>query len=337
MSPSLIPFESTSASWLVKTAKTILAGAGAATSAVLLPEALLKFIGRKLMTLEEIRAHREVIKAIGKRMAAELDACGKDISRAKTIEGKLSAFEAYEKLMQSGRVLSIIAAATDHYKGKEKPDPQDPPAETPGCWYDHFEDFARKRAEPWRMDLLARALAAEQQAPGRICLRTLWTIGMLEEQQFHMFSAYLDNCAWLADYPILCMSDEDMQTMIKYPGNADYEFNFQFMIPPLSDMHLLGTASAVQMRSDTSTEMVINRAFYEIVDRRRMPAAKKFIDLKGHCLSDIGMELSTLYPPKKGALAQKNLKWIKAQLHELGDISIRKVKAVPNDWRGNVL
>ena len=46
-------------------------------------------------------------------------------------------------------------------------------------WMDKFNELARIRNEPWREELLARALATEASTPGVVTPRALWLIGTL--------------------------------------------------------------------------------------------------------------------------------------------------------------
>jgi hypothetical protein len=59
-------------------------------------------------------------------------------------------------------------------------------------WMDKFNELARSSNEPWREELLARALAQEANAPGTIVPRALWLLGTLEQSIFEAFSALLD-------------------------------------------------------------------------------------------------------------------------------------------------
>jgi hypothetical protein len=62
-------------------------------------------------------------------------------------------------------------------------------------WIDRFNEQAKIRLEPWRQDLLARALAVESIVPGEVPLRVLWTIGMLDYQKFQALNAFFDLCS----------------------------------------------------------------------------------------------------------------------------------------------
>ena len=63
---------------------------------------------------------------------------------------------------------------------------------------DKFSELARAHNEPWREDLLARALAAESAFPGTVSPRALWLLGTLEERVFNAFATLLDLASSLA-------------------------------------------------------------------------------------------------------------------------------------------
>lgn len=62
-------------------------------------------------------------------------------------------------------------------------------------WIDKFSELARTNNEPWREDLLARALAAESAQPGTVSTKALWLLGTMEEHHFVAFATILDLCS----------------------------------------------------------------------------------------------------------------------------------------------
>lgn len=59
-------------------------------------------------------------------------------------------------------------------------------------WFDRFNHFARQSNEPWRQDLLSRALAMQATNPESVTLRVIWLIGTLEKSTFDYFTTILD-------------------------------------------------------------------------------------------------------------------------------------------------
>lgn len=70
-------------------------------------------------------------------------------------------------------------------------------------WMDHFNRLARQRNEPWREQLLARALIGEAEIPGSISPRLLWLLGTLEAAKFEHLAALLDLAATIEGIPVV--------------------------------------------------------------------------------------------------------------------------------------
>lgn len=70
-------------------------------------------------------------------------------------------------------------------------------------WLDRFHEFTKLNNEPWREDLLARALAREASMPGTVSPRALWIIGTLEEELFNIFAALLDISPMIGRTPVI--------------------------------------------------------------------------------------------------------------------------------------
>ncbi len=74
-------------------------------------------------------------------------------------------------------------------------------------WMDKFNEFARARNEPWRSELLSKALAREAKQPGCIGPRALWLIGTIDEYLFHAYASLLDASPIIAErymIPVAC-------------------------------------------------------------------------------------------------------------------------------------
>ncbi len=66
-------------------------------------------------------------------------------------------------------------------------------------WMDKFNELARAHNEPWREQILARALAAESINPGSVSPCALWCLGTLEEPVFRAFATILDLCTLIGN------------------------------------------------------------------------------------------------------------------------------------------
>ena len=79
-------------------------------------------------------------------------------------------------------------------------------------WLDKFRELAKARNEPWRENLLARALAVESSDPGTVSPRALWLIGTLEESLFHAFATILDLSTWVGGGLMIPKSENEVFT-----------------------------------------------------------------------------------------------------------------------------
>ena len=85
--------------------------------------------------------------------------------------------------------LPDFSSSTDQNAEGESEEESEP---IPDHWMDRFNQYARQNNEPWRQDLLSRALAMQAASPDSVTPRALWTIGTLEKPKFDAFSAILD-------------------------------------------------------------------------------------------------------------------------------------------------
>ncbi|QDT57316.1 hypothetical protein Pan44_53840 [Caulifigura coniformis] len=93
--------------------------------------------------------------------------------------------------LQEQEQLAIKKVAAIHYAAT-LPDYKESDREIEQHWVDTFEVHARRRTEPWRSQLLSRALAHEAINPGTISLKALWLIGTMEREVFDYLSAFLN-------------------------------------------------------------------------------------------------------------------------------------------------
>ena len=146
------------------------------------------------------------------RIAAQLKA---DLIR-KAVEARDPEMNAYAEMMVREldgkiRTLNVLAAAGHQL---EKPaGAAEASAEVVGelseHWLDRFFSLARARNEPWRDDLLAKALARETTNPRSISLPVLWKIGTLQELEFDSMAAMLDVCVFINGAPTILLPIDD--------------------------------------------------------------------------------------------------------------------------------
>jgi len=170
-------------------------------------------------------------------------------------------------------------------------------------WLDRFDEFARRQNEPWRRELLAKALAKEAEQPGRIGLRALWLIGTLEEHIFRAFATILDLSSTV-DLEYVLPSFSATDTPI--PG-CDFEeantiSHLTFM---LQDTGVLASDQSVLTSNGRPMVSRYGDKSYRIEVPKRFQIRGSII------LSPLGTVLSSLYEPKFNPLgAEIFQRWI---------------------------
>lgn len=111
------------------------------------------------------------------------------------------------EIEQSFRALKIGQKALSHLcgspKGNEALEESVGNPEISDSWLDRFYELAKLNNEPWREELLAKALAKEAGYPGSVSPRALWLLGTLEEDMFRAFSAMLDASIFINSDPMI--------------------------------------------------------------------------------------------------------------------------------------
>jgi hypothetical protein len=150
--------------------------------------------GKELL-LAEIHAYSDIKKKLLKRFVAA------DAEERIRIRRDLDEISASLRQIKVGtQALGYLPGHTSEQSTQNPPPPTPPQqAEVSLHWMDKFSELARVHNEPWREDLLARALAVESASPGTVSPRALWLLGTLEERVFNAFATLLDLASFVAD------------------------------------------------------------------------------------------------------------------------------------------
>lgn len=115
---------------------------------------------------------------------------------------------------------------------------QDRADESDLSWWSMFEDFARRPNEDWRIDLLARALAASEMEPGAIRLKALWEIGMLEADDFGALALFCNCAVHIDGKPLILLSPEEQNEFAPDLGDGRVG-NLAYVVADLVDRRLI--------------------------------------------------------------------------------------------------
>ena len=209
------------------------------------------------------------------------------------------------------RQLGVYQKAIEHVPDNPAPSPQptsaeslDPPDDFK-AWLDTFNDYARKQNEPWRAELLARALALESSTPGALGQRALWFIGTIDERSFHAFAALLDIAPNIGGSYVIPnqgpFAEKPIPTCAL--GSNVHLGNILFL---LSDLGLVGDILTSQ-KIFVANNLVI--AAYG--QQRAVMRTKEEVRLQGVILTSLGDTLARLYEPKPNSLGAEIYKaWL---------------------------
>lgn len=200
------------------------------------------------------------------------------------------------------RQLGVYQKAIEHVPENAASSPQPSTAENlePSddfkAWLDTFNDYARKQNEPWRAELLARALALESSSPGALGQRALWFIGTIDEKSFHAFAALLDIAPNIGGSYVI----PNFQPFVERPiptcvlGPNTHLGNILFL---LGDLGLIGDILTSQKIFVGNNLVIAAYGPHMAVTR-----TKEEMRLRGIVLTSLGDILARLYEPKSNNL-----------------------------------
>jgi hypothetical protein len=175
--------------------------------------------------------------------------------------------------------------------------------ETTAHWIDEFNQLSRKRLEPWRQDLLGRAISLENCVPGNVNLRTLWAIGVLDEAQFHAFSTLLDLSSVIRGGYIIPTRNERVTVPPCELGENLIIGNLTYL---LNDTEILGYRSTHKhVAKDEHVYAQYRSQWYRIT-------STKDWTLHGVCASNTGSKIALFYDERTTDLGQQLFdQWLK--------------------------
>jgi hypothetical protein len=167
------------------------------------------------------------------------------------------------------------------------------------AWLDTFNEYARKQNEPWRADLLSRALAIESVTPGALGQRALWFIGTVDEVAFHAFAALIDIALYIGNTYVIPNHRPYLEKPIPTCaiGTRTHLGNILFQ---LGDLGLVGDVQTSQLNFPADAVLPIRYGAQQIIAK-----TKEELKIKGVILTSLGEIVARLYQPKPNELGQE--------------------------------
>ena len=174
-------------------------------------------------------------------------------------------------------------------------------------WMDKFNELARVRNEPWREELLARALATEASSPGTVMPRALWLIGTLEEHLFHAFASLLDIAANVGEGLMIPEVSDDIANKPIPNCSLGEEIEIGTLAYMLEDIGVLADSLSTKRTFRKGTKFIA--MYFEHV--YLIECKEQNLIVGGYIPTGIGTSIASFYEQKFNELGKEIfLKWI---------------------------
>ncbi len=208
-----------------------------------------------------------------------------------TPEEQIGLQQKVEFLEGTIRQLNIAAKALDYteHRSDSVVNPEEANKLTPH-WIDKFNELARARNEPWRAELLSRALAQETAFPGSVNISTLWLIGSMDESLFTCFSELLDICTW-DDGDGIPFVPDSMSVHLRQPLDHDKKRTVGGLTFSLTEISVISAINASRSYdADEKAVVHYGQRSYEIEFKRE-------VRIPGIIFTSLGKSLARFYTP----------------------------------------
>lgn len=164
-------------------------------------------------------------------------------------------------------------------------------------WMGKFSELARAHNEPWREDLLARALATESATPGTVPPRTLWLLGTIDENAFTAVATLLDLCSFVAVGPMIPNHQPFNDKPIPNCKLGD-DTSIGHLVHKLRELGLIADPIKPSRKLGKDNMHTI----YYGAKRLTLTCLADDLPIQGVILTDLGLSIATFYEPKTNPL-----------------------------------
>jgi hypothetical protein len=164
-------------------------------------------------------------------------------------------------------------------------------------WMGKFGELARAHNEPWREDLLARALATESATPGTVPPRALWVLGTIDENAFTAAATILDLCSFVAVSPMIPNHQAFNDKPIPNCKLGD-DISIGHLVHKLREFGLIADPIKPSRKLGKDNMHMI----YYGAKRLTITCLDDNLPIQGVILTDLGLSIATFYEPKTNPL-----------------------------------
>jgi hypothetical protein len=203
------------------------------------PQSAVHWVANGRLRLTQVKMQEELFNQCCKAVLDNYATLSKKYASSATGAKKRTLSSMLEQAEGDVRLLATVRRSFAYIPNNAIPSgEQSSSGESDPSWWSMFEDFARRPDTPWRTDLLARALAANEMERGSIRLKALWEIGMLEADDFGMLALFCDCAVHIDGKPLVLLDPEEQNNFAPDLGDGR-EGNLAYVVADLVDRRLV--------------------------------------------------------------------------------------------------
>lgn len=184
-------------------------------------------------------------------------------------------------------------------------------------WLDNFESLARRRNEPWRVELLSRAIAEIELSSRSISLKALWELGMLEEDDFNLLAIFCDSALDVDGRPLMLILPEEQIKFELDSKDGAGVYNLAYAVNMLVDKRLV---QKIETQVETSCPVLLKHSmgahYLHHTIENLSEDSKTAIQIIAFEPTDYCLDICRLYDPDHNSVSYANFEILKNTLEE---------------------
>lgn len=261
------------------------------------PKGMREWLVGKRLTLRQLKAHEKMFEQTCDAVNAHFQTALEAANQAETISEIALRQIVLEQTRAGARLLAVVRQALKYLPSDNAEEIVDEvPEVEDASWWDTFQGFARRANEPWRVNLLARALAENALYPGAIRLKALWEIGMLERDDYGSLAIFCNASLGIDGLPVMLLEPEEQNRFICSLEGDIREANLAHIVADLTEAGLI-RKSLTQI--DATEPVHLEHASGPHLMEYRAPNAQNgdsmFIQIAAYSPVDRALDICRLY------------------------------------------
>lgn len=282
------------------------------------PEAAVNWIVKRRLRLHQIKLHEDLFAQCCKAILDDYAKLAKKSARSARDARNPALIGLLGQMEDDLRLLTTVQRSLAFLPGDGAADDGDRnAADSDISWWSMFEDFAKRPNEPWRIDLLARALAENDREPGSIRLKALWEIGMLEADDFGMLAVFCDSALHIDGKPLVLIDPEEQNTFVLDLDDGLRRGNLAYIVADLVDRGLVQKALT---QFDTTETVVLTHLSGPHHLHHRPPdfqdGQESAVQISAYGPTDYALDICRLYEPRFNEASDANFQSLRRSLEE---------------------